>query len=350
MIFRQLFDPTSSTYTYLLADERAREAVLVDCVFEQHARDAALIRELELALLCTLDTHCHADHVTGAWLMRAAFGSQVALAAVYGAENVDRPLAHGDAVRFGAHAIEIRATPGHTPGCLSFVTGDHGMVFTGDALLVRGAGRTDFQQGDAGRLFRSIREQLFTLPEACLVYPAHDYEGRTASTIGEERRYNPRIGGGAREEDFVGYMRNLGLPHPKQLAVAVPANMRAGRPESDAPGPTPPWGPVVRTYAGLPEIAPEWVARHRDDVRVLDVRSPAEFDGELGHLEGAQLIPLDELHARLSEVRADKPVVVVCQTGRRAGLATVILAKAGLPGVANLAGGMVGWRDLGLPS
>ena len=350
MIFRQLFDPTSSTYTYLLADEGTRGAVLVDCVFERHARDAALIRELELALLCTLDTHCHADHVTGAWLMKTAFGCQVALAAVYGAENVDRPLAHGDTLRFGAHALEIRATPGHTPGCLSAVTGDHGMVFTGDALLVRGAGRTDFQQGDAGRLFRSIREQLFTLPDACLVYPAHDYEGRTASTIGEERRYNPRIGGGAREEDFVGYMRNLGLPHPKQLAVAVPANMRAGRPEGETPGPAPPWGPVVRTYAGLAEIAPEWVARHRDDVHVLDVRSPAEFDGELGHLEGAQLIPLDELRARLSEVRSDKPVVVVCQTGRRAGMATVILAKASLPGVANLAGGMVAWRDLGLPS
>jgi sulfur dioxygenase len=112
------------------------------------------------------------------------------------------------------------------------------MVFTGDALLIRGAGRTDFQQGDAGRLFRSIREQLFTLPDGCLVHPAHDYEGRTASSIGEERRYNPRIGGGAREEDFVGYMRNLGLPHPKQLAVAVPANMRAGRPDTDAPWPT----------------------------------------------------------------------------------------------------------------
>ena len=354
MIFRQLFDQVSSTYTYLLADERTREAVLIDSVFEQHARDAALIRELELALLCTLDTHCHADHVTGAWLMRAAFGGQLALAAVYGAENVDRPLAHGDAVQFGAHALEIRATPGHTAGCLSFATGDHGMVFTGDALLVRGAGRTDFQQGDAARLFRSIREQLFTLPDACLVYPAHDYEGRTASTIGEERRYNPRIGGGAREEDFVGYMRNLGLPHPKQLAVAVPANMRAGRPETEDAGPDaeplPPWGPVVRTYAGLPEIAPEWVARHRHDVHVLDVRSPGEFDGELGHLEGAQLIPLDDLRARVSEVSADKPVVVVCQTGRRAGMATVILAKAGLPRVANLAGGMIGWRDLGLPS
>jgi glyoxylase-like metal-dependent hydrolase (beta-lactamase superfamily II) len=172
MFFRQLFDSASSTYTYLLADERTREAVLVDPVFEQHSRDAALIRELGLSLRYTLDTHCHADHVTGAWLMKTALGSQI----------------------------------------VSFVTEDRLMVITGDALLVRGAGRTDFQQGSASRLFRSIREQLFALPDDCVVYPGHDYAGRTSSTIGEERVFNPRIGGKAREEDFVGYMRNLGLP------------------------------------------------------------------------------------------------------------------------------------------
>ncbi|MGH7294722.1 MAG: MBL fold metallo-hydrolase, partial [Polyangiaceae bacterium] len=224
MIVRQLFDQGSGTYSYLLADAETRDAVLVDPVFEQHARDAALVRELGLALRLTLDTHCHADHVTGAWLMKAALGSRIALGAVYGAANVDMPLKHGDVVRFGAQSLEVRATPGHTAGCLSFVTADHGMVFTGDALLVRGAGRTDFQQGDAALLFRSIREQLFSLPDACVVYPGHDYSGRTSSTIGEERRFNPRIGGDAREEDFVGYMRNLALPHPRQLAVALPAN------------------------------------------------------------------------------------------------------------------------------
>jgi len=350
MIFRQLFDQVSSTYTYLLADERTREAVLIDSVFEQHARDAALIRELGLKLLSTLDTHCHADHVTGAWLMKAALGSKIGLSREYGAENVDLPLSHGDIVRFGAEALEVRATPGHTNGCLSFVAADHKMVFTGDALLVRGAGRTDFQQGDPRRLFRSIREQLLTLPDECVVYPGHDYEGRTSSTIGEERLYNPRIGGGAREEDFVGYMKNLGLPHPKQLAVALPANMRAGEPENGRTPARPDWGPVATTYAGFPEIAPEWVARHRDAVNVVDVRSPAEFDGELGHLEGARLIPLDELRARALEVPADKPVVVVCQTGKRSGLGTVILAKAGITRVANIAGGMVRWRELGLPS
>jgi glyoxylase-like metal-dependent hydrolase (beta-lactamase superfamily II)/rhodanese-related sulfurtransferase len=350
MIFRQLFDQVSSTYTYLLADDATHEAVLVDPVFEQHKRDAALVRELGLKLLCTLDTHCHADHVTGAWLMKATLGSRIGLSPAYRASNVDLPLSPGDVVRFGAQTLEIRATPGHTAGCLSFVTADHRMVFTGDALLVRGAGRTDFQEGCASKLFRSIREQLFSLPDACVVYPGHDYDGRTSSTIGEERQYNPRIGGAAREEDFVGYMRNLGLPHPKQLAVALPANLRSGQPEDGKAPPSPDWGPVVATYAGLPEIAPEWVASHMGEVHVLDVRSAGEFDGELGHIRGAQLIPLDELRARCSEVPKDRPVVVVCQTGKRSGMGTVILGKAGLDRIANLAGGMVGWRELGLPT
>jgi sulfur dioxygenase len=350
MIFRQLFDQVSSTYSYLLADEQTREAVLIDSVFEQHARDAALIRELGLTLLYVLDTHCHADHVTGAWLMKTALGCQIGLSGAYGAKNIDVPLAHGDTIRFGAHALEVRATPGHTDGCLSFVTEKKDMVFTGDALLVRGAGRTDFQQGDAARLFRSIREQLFTLPDTCVVYPAHDYEGRTSSTIGEERRYNPRIGGAVREEDFVGYMTNLGLPHPKQIEIALPANLRAGEPEDGRPPARPDWAPIVTTYGGFHEIAPEWVARHRDEVNVLDVRTHAEFDGELGHLQGALLVPLDELRARATEVPKDKPVVVVCQTGKRSALGTVILTKAGHSKVANAAGGMVRWRELGLPS
>jgi rhodanese-related sulfurtransferase len=280
--------------------------------------------------------------------MKAALGSKIGLSPVYGAKNVDLPLAPGDVVRFGAGALEVRATPGHTDGCLSFVTADRSRVFTGDALLVRGAGRTDFQQGDARQLFRSIREQLFTLPDACVVYPGHDYDGRTSSTIGEERQHNPRIGGAAREEDFVGYMRNLGLPHPKQIAVALPANLRSGQPEDGKAPAAPGWGPVVMTYAGVPEIGPEWVARHRGDVHVLDVRSPAEFEGELGHIEGARIIPLDDLRARASEVTNDKPVVVVCQTGKRSALGAAILRKAGLTRVANLAGGMVRWREMGL--
>jgi glyoxylase-like metal-dependent hydrolase (beta-lactamase superfamily II)/rhodanese-related sulfurtransferase len=350
MIFRQLIDQVSSTYTYLLADEQSGEAVLIDAVFEQHGRDLALIRELELKLLYVVDTHCHADHVTGAWLMQRALGAKISLARAYQATDVDVVLDHGDVLRFGAHALQVRATPGHTAGCLSLVLDDHSRVFTGDALLVRGAGRTDFQQGNAHHLFHSIHEQLFTLPDSCLVYPAHDYDGRTASTIGEERRHNPRIGGGAREEDFVGYMQNLGLPHPKLLALALPANLRSGRPLDADVRTTPAWGPVIATYAGLPEIAPEWVAKQREQLQLVDVRSVSEFDGELGHLNDARLIPLEQLRERSAELNREQPVVLVCQTGKRSGMGSLILRQAGFARVANLAGGMVRWRDLGLPS
>jgi glyoxylase-like metal-dependent hydrolase (beta-lactamase superfamily II)/rhodanese-related sulfurtransferase len=348
VLFRQLFDQTSSTYSYLLGDAASGRAVLIDPVFERHDRDMALIRELDLDLVYTIDTHCHADHVTGAWLMKQALGSRIALAGVYHAENVDVPLAHGMLVRFGDTSLEVRATPGHTDGCLSFVVQGKPIVFTGDALLVRGTGRTDFQSGNAHQLFRSIREQLFTLPDDYAVLPAHDYEGRTQSTIGEEKRYNPRIGGDAREEDFVGYLRNLGLSHPKKLDVAVPANLRSGMPERDEAPPPSTWGPVITTYAGLSEVDPDWVAAHLEKVRVLDVRTAAEFDGELGHVQGAQLIPLDELRGRISEVKKDKPLVVVCQTGKRSGMATVILRHAGFEKVANIAGGMARWRESGL--
>jgi glyoxylase-like metal-dependent hydrolase (beta-lactamase superfamily II)/rhodanese-related sulfurtransferase len=350
VLIRQHFDPVSSTYSYLLVDPVAAEAVLIDPVLGQHTRDAALIRELGVTLVATLDTHCHADHVTGAWRMKQAFGSRIGLAEAYGARNVDLPLKHGMEVRFGAQALEVRATPGHTAGCLSFVAADRRCVFTGDALLVRAVGRTDFQQGNATQLFQSVRTRLFTLPEDFVVYPAHDYEGRTASTIGEERRYNPRLGGEAKQEDFVGYMENLGLPHPKLLAVAVPANMSCGR-DAEGGEPSPPgWGPVVETYAGVPEIEPEWLARNLGEVEVVDVRSRSEFDGELGHLPGAKLVPLDELRTRMDEISSCRPVVLICQTGKRSAMAATILRKAGLPRVANLAGGMVRWRELGFPS
>jgi glyoxylase-like metal-dependent hydrolase (beta-lactamase superfamily II)/rhodanese-related sulfurtransferase len=345
MHVRQLFDPSSSTYSYLVSS--GTEAVLIDPVYEQHPRDAALIDELGLSLVATLDTHVHADHVTGAWLMHQRFGSRIGLAAVYGAQHVDLPLAAGDRIAVGTDALEVRATPGHTDGCLSFV--GPGMVFTGDALLVRGAGRTDFQSGDARRLFRSIKEQLFSLPDDTIVYPGHDYSGRTSSTIGEERRHNPRIGRGAREEDFIGYMTNLGLPHPRQLAVAVPANLVAGKPAAPVAA-APSWGPVITTYAGHQEIAPEWVATHRQAVHLVDVRAAAELSGELGHLAGVQHIPLEELRARAGEIATEKPVVVICQTGTRSAMGTLILRAAGRTDCANLAGGMVRWRELGLPS
>jgi glyoxylase-like metal-dependent hydrolase (beta-lactamase superfamily II)/rhodanese-related sulfurtransferase len=350
VIIRQHYDPTSSTYSYLLVDPVSREAVLIDPVIGLHTRDAALIRELGVKLVATLDTHCHADHVTGAWRMKQEFGSRIGLAAVYGAANVDLPLEHGSVVRFGEQSLEVRATPGHTAGCLSFVSADRRHVFTGDALLVRAVGRTDFQQGNAGQLFESVRTQLFSLPDDCVVHPAHDYEGRTCSTIGEERRYNPRLGGEAKLEDFVGYMESLGLPHPKLLTVAVPANMTCGREAEGSEPPPPGWAPVVESYAGVPEISPEWLGQHRHEVEIVDVRSRAEFEGELGHLEGAKLMPLDELRTRMDEIPSGRPVVFICQTGKRSAMAATILRKAGRTQVANLAGGMTRWRQLGLPS
>jgi sulfur dioxygenase len=352
LVFRQLFDAASSTYTYLLGDPASRDAIVIDSVYEQHLRDRALIEELGLQLVCALDTHCHADHVTGAWLMQQATGCRIGLSRRYGesVQCADLPLEHGDRVRFGQRQLEVRATPGHTDGCVTFVTDDQRMAFTGDCLLIRGAGRCDFQQGNASTLYRSITQQIFTLPAACLVFPAHDYSGRTMSSVAEERAYNPRIGGAADERDFVVFMENLHLPHPKQIEAALPANLRCGRPEQGRVPRPAEWGPVRQSYAGLLELDPDWVAEHLDELHVLDVRQREEFDDALGHIPGAQLIPLSELKARVSQVPTTKPIVAVCHAGMRSGQATVILRDSGLERVANLRGGMLLWQQMGLPS
>lgn len=352
LIFRQLFDATSSTYTYLLGDPRTRHAVFIDTVFEQHARDHALLGELGLTLTAVLDTHCHADHVTGAWLMQQATGCRIGVSRRYQPpiEGVDLALDHGDRIAFGGRHLDVRATPGHTDGCMTLVLDDGSMAFTGDALLIRGAGRCDFQHGSAHALYRSITQQIFSLPDGCLLFPAHDYSGRTVSSVLEEKTYNPRVGGAADERDFVGFMQNLNLPHPKQIDVAVPANMRSGRPaDGKVPG-VADWGPVRQSYAGVLEIEPDWVAEHLGDVHVLDVRQPREMQESLGRIAGAQLVPLDELTARLAEVPRDKPVVAVCHAGTRSAQATVILRNGGLARCANLRGGMLLWKQLGLPT
>ena len=355
LIFRQLFDPTSSTYTYLLADRRSGEAVIIDPVFEQARRDAALVSELGLRLRWTLETHTHADHVTGAWLLKRLCGADIAVPADGGAQGADRTMRHGERVAFGGRHLAVRATPGHTDGCLSFVLDDESMAFTGDCLLVRGCGRTDFQQGDAHRLWRSVRAELFSLPLDCLLYPAHDYRGLTVTSVREERAFNPRLGGEIGEDDFVGYMRNLRLPHPKQIDVAVPANLACGRPPEDGPGPggsgfrEPAWAPLVFTFAGLWEIQPQGLEEAAPGVQVIDVREPAEFDGPLGHIAQARPIPLGELESRLGELSKDRPVVTVCRSGARSAQAATLLHKAGFAEVANLAGGMLRWRANGHP-
>ena len=350
LVFRQLVDPPSSTYTYLLADSRTSEAVLIDPVFEQARRDAALICELNLRLACTLETHCHADHVTGAWMLKREFGSQIAVSKACGAEGADRLVAHGDRIDFGSRHLRVRATPGHTNGCVTYVLDDESMAFTGDCLLVRGSGRTDFQEGDPRSMYQSVHTQIFTLPQDCLLYPAHDYRGLTVTSVREERRFNPRLGGEIGEEDFIGYMNNLNLPHPRRIAVAVPANLTCGRPESEAASPaTPAWAPLTFTFAGIWEIQPQSLEEADPGVQVIDVREPGEFTGSLGRIESATLIPLGELLRRTDEIDRKRPVVAVCRSGARSAQAVVILAKAGFTDVANLAGGMLRWRAEGHP-
>ena len=236
-------------------------------------------------------------------------------------------------------------TPGHTSGCLSYVTLDRAMVFTGDALLIRGCGRTDFQQGDARTLYRSVRGGIFSLPEHCLLYPGHDYRGLTVTSVGEEKLFNPRLGGQVLEEDFIGYMNHLGLAHPKQMEVAVPANLRCGRPQGETPAAAQDWAPLTYTFAGIWEVQPHWLEEHLRDVQVLDVREPEEFNGPLGHVPGARLIPLGTLKEKLSGLGKDQPIVVVCRSGARSAQATVMLGKAGFEKVANLSGGMLRWRS-----
>jgi sulfur dioxygenase len=348
MIFRQLFDPASSTYTYLLGD--SGEALLIDPVYEQVPRDLALLQELSLRLLATLDTHIHADHVTGAWRLHQRCGSRIALAEAAGATLVDRPLRHGDRVDFGNRHLTVRATPGHTNGCLTYVLDDESMAFTGDSLLIRGCGRTDFQQGSPLQLFTSVREQILTLPDACLLYPAHDYRGITVTSVAEERRFNPRLGGEVDVGDFTGHMNNLNLPHPKLMAVAVPANLRCGQPEGDAPPPdTPGWAPLTLRFSGVWEIEPMALLEHGAKAQIVDVREAPEFIDRLGHLPSARLVPLSQLMYHLDELDRERPVVAVCRSGVRSAQACVLLNKNGFGQVANLAGGMLRWKIEGLP-
>ncbi len=347
LLFRQLFDAGTGTFTYLLVDVPTRQGVLIDSVFEQHDRDLSLIRELGVELVASIDTHAHADHVTGSWLMHQATGSAIGLAAAARAENVTKPLTHGDHIGFGGRQLAVRSTPGHTDGCISFVLDDQSMAFTGDALLVRGCGRCDFQQGNAHTLWRSITEQIFSLPESCLLYPGHDYTGRSVTSVAEEKAFNARLGGDAAERDFVGHMENMKLPHPHKIAEALPGNLRSGKPRQV--GATASWAPLSRSYAGLPELDPAWVAEHQGELTLVDVRSADEFNGPDGRVAGSLLIPLPEIESRAGEIPADRPVVLLCHSGSRSALATQQLLKAGRPQVANLQGGLSRWGAAGYP-
>ena len=226
LIFRQLLDYETWTYTYLLADPDTMEGVLIDSVKERVDRDLKLLEELGIKLAYLLETHVHADHVTGAGDVRNATGAKIVHGKAANVSCADVQVEDGDKLTFGRIFVQVIATPGHTDGCTSYLIEDR--VFTGDTLLIRSCGRTDFQQGSSDRLWKSVTGKLFALPEATTVCPAHDYKGMTASSIREEKRYNPRLGGTKTKEEFQAIMDNLKLPEPQRIDIAVPANMRCG--------------------------------------------------------------------------------------------------------------------------
>ena len=330
MIFRQLFDAESSTYTYLLADETTREAVLIDPVREQLPRDLGLLRELELKLAYVLDTHVHADHITAAGSLRAQTGART-VAGRKGPSCADVRVGRGDEIRVGAITISVLETPGHTDDSVTYRVDDH--LFTGDALLIRAVGRTDFQNGDARQLYDTITRVLFALPDETQVHPAHDYKGLTVTTIGEEKRFNARVAGRSREE-FVELMNGLDLPKPKKIDEAVPANRACGL----APG------------RDVREIEPAALATRQAPGRIIDVRERLEFDGEHGHLAGAELVPLADLKAAAERWNRSEPLYLVCETGERSARAAALLLELGFSNVSSVRGGMEAVRShSGLP-
>jgi glyoxylase-like metal-dependent hydrolase (beta-lactamase superfamily II) len=224
-MFKQLLDRESSTFTYLIVDDQTKEAALIDPVDCQMEVYVALLEELSVTLKYALETHVHADHVTASGKLRQRFGIQTAVSQQCGATSADLQLNDGDVIKLGQQSVKVIATPGHTPGSVSYVWQDK--VFTGDALLINGCGRTDFQGGDAGTLYDSITQRLFILPDETLVYPAHDYQGRWVSCIAQEKAINPRLSGKTREA-FIALMQQLNLPKPKMIDIAVPANRKCG--------------------------------------------------------------------------------------------------------------------------
>ncbi|KAF7383639.1 hypothetical protein HZH66_012989 [Vespula vulgaris] len=225
-LFQQLFDPVSSTYTYLLADINNKEAILIDPVIEWADRDKTIIEELGLNLKYVANTHMHADHITGTGRLKSLLpGCRSMISRNSGAE-ADILLEPRDRIKFGRHYLVVIPTPGHTEGCVTYVCDEQGIAFTGDALLIRGCGRTDFQGGSSEILYKSVHENIFTLPSHYRLYPAHDYNGRTVTTVAEEKILNPRLSKPLNE--FVNIMNNLNLPYPKMIDKAVPANKVCG--------------------------------------------------------------------------------------------------------------------------
>ena len=342
MLFRQLFDAVSSTYTYLLASRRGGEALLIDPVIEKVDRYIQLLHDLDLRLVKAVDTHLHADHITGLGALRDRTHCITVMGDRSRVDVVSMRIADGDRLQIEGMELEALYTPGHTDDSFCFRMEDR--VFTGDTLLIRGTGRTDFQNGDARAQYESIFGRLLRLPEETLVYPAHDYKGDTVSTIGEERRCNPRLQVRSVDE-YVELMHNLKLPNPKMMDVAVPANMKVGLQQEEI---------VRRGCAWTAEQAIGMVGQ--PDVVPIDLRERAERERH-GVIPGSLHVPypaLEEntapggmLHALATAT--GKQLLFYCAFGERSAMAVQNAQDAGLSSTCHLQGGIAAWKAAGGP-
>jgi sulfur dioxygenase len=342
MIFRQLFDSTSGTYTYLLASRRGGEALIIDPVLEKVDRYLQLVRELDVKLVKAVDTHLHADHITGLGALRDRTHCITVMGEQTHADVVSMRVAEGDRVEIDGVRLDVLYTPGHTDDSYSFRMADR--VFTGDTLLIRGTGRTDFQNGDPRAQYDSIFNKLLKLPDATLVYPAHDYKGDTVSTIGEEKLHNPRLRVKSMDE-YAALMNNLNLPNPKMMDVAVPANMRVGLHQEE----------VARKGWAL-SAAEALALRGRADVTLVDLREQSEREKH-GMIPGSVHAPYPSLQEGLATggmlhalaQSSGKRVVFYCAFGERSAMAVQAAQDAGLKTACHIAGGIDAWKKANGP-
>ena len=330
--------------TYLVACERDRVAVLIDPVRNYIERYLAMLAYLQLKLQAVIDTHTHADHRTGCFELGDLTGATVLMHRNAPAPRVDRHVSDGDTLVLGTLTLRFLATPGHTPDGISILV--DGTVFTGDTLLIRGTGRADFAGGDPGAQYDSIVDKLFTLPDRTVVLPAHDYRGNSASTIGDERRLNPRLAGKTRD-GYVALMATLQLPLPDRIQEVLQPNQSA----LDDDALSFPSLAQLNEVRQIPPAALNELLTHQPPPLVIDVREESEFRGNLGHVPGARLIPLRTLASQAPglDVGAEGRIVVVCRSGVRSSTAAAILTSLGFEDVSNLKGGMLAWRDANLP-
>ena len=337
MLFRQLYDSTSSTYSYLIASRRGGEALIIDPVLERVGHYLRLIEELDLRLVKAVDTHLHADHITALGALRDRTHCVTVMGEQSKVDVVSMRLADGDRLRIEGISLDVLYTPGHTDDSYSFLLDDR--VFTGDTLLIRGTGRTDFQNGDARAQYESLFGRLLKLPDETMVYPAHDYKGDTVSTIGEERRWNPRLQVKS-AEDYVTLMENLHLPNPKMMDVAVPANLQQGLPQAE----------IARRGWALSPAEGIDLLGHRD-IAFVDLREKNEREKH-GSIPGALHAPYGDLIENLRpggvlhELAAagDRSLVFYCAFGERSAMAVQAAQDAGLAGTRHVAGGIAAWK------